>query len=302
MEKRVIVILVISITLFLIANVSAIYTEESSKISFGHALRVQNISAPQLSPGESGILKVNLKNNAEYSINDVNSRLTLPSQLQFIEDVNEVRIAEIKSGDTKEIEYRIIALPTATEGIYAASLIVNYITHFGVNAFNVGEQNQDNYTLGIIIKSNPSIFVQLDSGDIYKGENIGDINFKFVNNGTSNIKFLTVNLVESNDYEIISDNKNYIGDLDSDDFQTATFKIKLKAEKEMISLPIMISYRDSMNNYYSENLETNLKIRSASELGKSDGNYLLWIIIILAIIVCVVCYFYIKNMGKKRKI
>jgi hypothetical protein len=300
MKKRFLIFASILLTLFLITNIFAIYTEEDSKISFGHSLRVINISVPDLSPGEYGLLKINIKNNAAYSVSDVRSRLILPSQLQFIEDVNEIRIAELKSGEVKEISYSIIALPKVDEGIYGANLLMDYISHFGVNSFNVGQDNSDNYSFGIEIKSIPSIFVQLDSSDLYKGKVLGNINLKFVNNGTSNIRFLTVNLLESSDYEVISDNKNYVGDLDSNDFQTVNYNINIKNERDSIDIPIRVSFMDSMNNNYNKDMKVTLKIRSASEVGKSDKTYY-YIIGIAVIVILIVAYYFYRNLIRRKE-
>jgi len=261
---------------------------------------VQSVSAPDLSPGETGILKIDLKNSAAYVITDVRSKLNLPSQLQFINDVNEVRIGEIKSNETKEVEYRIIALPTTAEGIYSSSLLINYVSHYGVNAFNVGEDNSDNYSFGIVVKSTPSMFVQVDSADIYKEKMSGDLTLKFVNNGTSNIKFLTVNLEPSSDYDILSDNKYYVGDLDSNDYQTVVFKLRVNTKSSEVNIPLDLSYRDSMNNEYSQKSSAKLSIVDGSELGKtSDVSPIIWVIII--IIVIVIIYFVYRRIARKKK-
>jgi hypothetical protein len=300
MRTREVIIIGFCISLLLIVNISALYIQEDNQISFGHPLRVQSVNAPDLSPGETGILKVNLRNNAAYVVTDVRSKLTLPSQLQFINDVNEVRIAEIKSNETKEVEYRIIALPTTTEGIYSSSLLINYVSHYGVNAFNVGEDNSDNYSFGIVVKSIPSMFVQVDSADIYKEKMSGDLTLKFVNNGTSNIKFLTVNLGPSGDYDILSDNRYYVGDLDSNDYQTVVFKLRVNAKSSEVNIPLTLSYRDSMNNEYSEKSFAKLNIVDGSELGKTSGvSPIAWVIII--IIVIIIVYFVYKRIIRKRK-
>ena len=287
------------IVLLLIVNVSALYNQDNTTISFGHPLRVQNISSPDLAPGESGILKVYLKNSAAYTISDVREKLTLPSQLQFLDDVNEVRVSEIKSNEVKEVEYRIIALPTSAEGIYSATLLINYISHFGVNAFNLGEDNSDNYSFGIVVKSPPSLFVQIDSIDVYKEKKSGDITLKFVNNGTSNIKFLTVNLEPSSDYEVLSSDRYYVGDLDSNDFQSVVYKIKVNNKASEVNLPLDITYRDSMNNFYSQRLNPSFKIMDGSELGKTSDISTSTIILII-VVLCIIGYIIYAKYGKKK--
>jgi len=242
-----------------------------------------------------------MKNNAAYSITDVRAKITLPSQMQLIDDVNEVRIAEIKSGSLQEVNYRIIALPTASEGIYSASLMINYISHFGVNAFNLGEDNQDNYTFGVVIKSLPSLFVQVDSIDVYKQKMNGDITLKFVNNGTSNIKFLTVNLENSGNYQILSSNTYYVGDLDSNDYQSVTYKIKVNDKITEINLPIDITYKDSMNNFYSQKLIQNIKIMDGVEIGKKQNLSISTIILVIVVLGIVLYIIYARFRNKRNK-
>ena len=304
MRIKEVIIMVFCIALLLIVNVSALYTQDNNQISFGHPLRIQNVSVPDLAPGETGILKIYLKNSAAYSMTDVRAKITLPAQLQFIDDVNEVRVSEIKSNEEKEIDYRIIALPTTVEGIYSATLLVNYLSHFGVNTFNVGEDNSDNYSFGIVVKSQPSLFVQVDSTNIYNEKKTGDITLTFVNNGTSNIKFLTVNLQKSSDYEILSSDTFYVGDLDSNDYQSVVYKLKVNNKATDIDLPIGISYRDSMNNLYSQKLYPSFKMVDGSEIGKTSSisiSTILLIIVILGIVIYIIYTRYGKKKNKNYK-
>jgi hypothetical protein len=301
MRIKEVILIALILALLLVVNVSSLYTEDNNPVSFGHPLRVQNVSVPDLAPGQAGILKISLKNNAAYIITDVRAKLMLPTQLQFLNDVNEVRIAELEPNETKDVLYSIISLPTSSEGIYSASLLINYVSHYGVNTFNVGEDNADNYSFGVIIKSQPSLFVQLDTVDVYKEKLTGDITLKFVNNGTSNIKFLTVNLGPTDDYTLLSDSKYYVGDLDSNDYQSVVYKLKVNKKVSDINLPIDITYRDSMSNVYSQKLSTNLKIVDGSELGKTSDISTTAIIIIIIIIIVIV-YFVYSRIKNKRKI
>ena len=290
------------IALLLIVNVNALYIQDNNQISFGHPLRIENISAPNLAPGELGILKIYLKNSAAYPITDVRAKINLPPQLQFIDDVNEVRVSQINSNEEKEVDYRIIALPTTSEGIYSATLLIDYLSHYGVNTFNVGEDNSDNYSFGIVVKSQPSLFVQIDTIDVYKEKKTGDVTLKFVNNGTSNIKFLTVNLLQSSDYEILSSSTYYVGDLDSNDYQTVVYNIKVSDKASQVNFPIDISYRDSMNNQYSQNLNPSFKIVDGSELGKTSDVSVYTIILIVVVLGIIIYFIYTRFKKKKNKI
>jgi len=104
--------------------------------------------------------------------------------------------------------------------------------------------------------------------------------------------------LDSSDYKILSSNKEYIGDLDSDDFQSVDFKIKINPKK-MVSLKFKISYMDALNKEYSEELEAQLKILSAAEIGKAKNNTST--IVIFLVIVIIAGYYFYKRYQRKRK-
>ncbi len=201
-------------------------------------------------------------------------------------------MSEIKPDEEFKFDFNIITLPKTTEGVYKAFLSINYVNY-------VGEEREDNYSVGIVVKSIPKIFAQIEKADIYQGKRNGDITLLFTNNDLANIKFLTSELQNSEDYEIISNNKKYIGDLDSGDFQSTVFTINVKDNMDEIRIPVKITYKDSLNKDYTENLEIPFKIRSAKELGIKDNSYY-WIIFVLLVVVIAIIYIYRKNIFKSR--
>jgi hypothetical protein len=147
--------------------------------------------------------------------------------------------------------------------------------------------------------SKPNLFVKIDSSELYRGNGIGDVTITFVNNNVADIKFLTVELQESEDYDIVSTSRMYIGDLDSDDFESVDFTLKLLSEKDYIALPLKIQYKDALNNDYSESVSVDLRVRSAEELGKKSNNT--WIIVVIAVAILVVIYLIFKSFRKRKE-
>lgn len=268
-------------------------TENQNRLNFGHVLIVKKINTEpnELVPGETGKLKVYVYNSGKSFISDVRAKLILPSELAFIDDVSEKKISKLESGWETNLDFTLISLPKTVEGVYKATLTIYYINH-------IGEQKEDNYSIGIIVKSEPKIYAQIEKSELYQENRIGEITMTFINNDVANVRFLTVELLDSEDYEIISSNKKYIGDLDSDDFQSTTFKLKVKKNMNIFNLPIKISYKDALNKEYSENLELPLELKSANDLGIKKNNYTTWAIIII-ILVILVLYIIKKNQGKK---
>ena len=106
-------------------------------------------------------------------------------------------------------------------------------------------------------------------------------------------------LKESNDYKIVSSSQAYIGKIDSDDYDTATFRIYLKRLKDnRAEIPVSYEYMDGNNRKYSVDGSLTLEVYSASELGKGGGSAG---IIIFAIIVIAIVYFFYRRWHKKRK-
>lgn len=287
--------------IFLATSVGAVYVDGESLSDKGNVIRIQGINTNPsfIAPGKEGDLNIKIKNNANYYIDDVRIKLSLPSNIYLSNDVSDIKISKLNAGESKEVKYKIIVSPTSSEGVYSGVLNVNYISHFGASYLNIGEERFDNFTFGIIVKSSPEFFANVDSTELYKGNNIGKVTIKFVNNDVANIKFLTVELKESDDYEILSNNQQYIGDLDSDDYESVDFKIKLKNEDDKIMLPLELVYKDSLNNNYSEKREVELDIRSAKELGVKTNGILQSIIIFLFFLI--IGYYSYRKYKKKKK-
>ena len=57
---------------------------------------------------------------------------------------------------------------------------------------------------------------------------------KFVNKGIHDLKFLDVIIEEGEGYEVLSNKKDYIGDLDSDDYRTQETVVKVTDENAKI--------------------------------------------------------------------
>ncbi|MCK4521464.1 MAG: hypothetical protein KAU20_02740, partial [Nanoarchaeota archaeon] len=130
------------------------------------------------------------------------------------------------------------------------------------------------------------------------------ISVKFVNKGSSDIKFVYATLQNSKEYEIVSPAGVYVGNIDSDDYETAEYTIYVKrTRKKSLALPLLIEYRDANNKLYTENMNINLKLYSASQAkryGLIKSNKAIGFFITV-IIVAAGIFFYRKYKKKKAK-
>ena len=155
----------------------------------------------------------------------------------------------------------------------------------------------------VTVGSVPDLGFWVDSSDLYaKGTQI-TLPVKFVNKGITDIKFLYVELGSSTGYDLVSPKQVYLGKVDSDDYETAEYILRVRADAEdTLKLPLHIKYQDENNKEYTIDEEMLLPVYGADkikELNPSSGGMASTIFIVLAIVV--VLYIGYRLFFKKKK-
>ncbi len=270
-------------------------------------LSVEDVkTAPQtVGPGEEVNITITVKNNAESYLKYLTASMQLLyapqssaagalTELPFtpIGSGNEKSVYQIAPGEKTDFNFRLIANPDSEIRPYKIPISINYFDELGKNYSRIE-------LVGIIVGSTPDVYSIIDSTDLTGTGKSGEIKIKFVNKGTSPIKFLNVRLKDSDDYKIVSSYQAYIGKIDSDDYDTASFRVYLKhLKKGKAEIPIGYDFMDGNNNRYSIDENLTLEIYSPSELGKSNGSG--WLIF-FAIVIIAAVYFGYRRWFKKRK-
>ncbi|MFH1649033.1 MAG: hypothetical protein ABIA93_00610, partial [Candidatus Woesearchaeota archaeon] len=125
------------------------------------------------------------------------------------------------------------------------------------------------------------------------------------NTGPSDINYVTFTLLDSKGYEVVGPRQKYIGNLQSDDFETEQFSIHIADDASRDeNLTLHISYRDSYNRPYDDKVELLMHVYSTGEARKLGllpaPNISGWIIFII-ILVLVVGIWYWRRKRHKRK-
>lgn len=264
------------------------------KLLYGDVIRTDKIGTipSEISPGGQGNIYVTIRNAGDNEIKNVLVQIVPPAGISFLDDVSKRKIPVLGPGSSYDMNFSIIAAPSIAEGVYSSYISINYLN-------TIGEDKEDNDTFALVIKSKPNLFVKIDSSELYKGNGIGDVTITFVNNNVADIKFLTVELLKSEDYDIISTSRMYIGDLDSDDFESVDFTLKLLNEKDYVTLPLKIAYKDALNDDYSDSVNVDLRVREAEDVGIKSNTT--WIIVIVAIAIIVVIWLIFRSFRKRRE-
>jgi hypothetical protein len=270
-----------------------------------------------ISPGSAGKLSLKLTNLASSSMKDINVKLDLTlsniprsptgaeSSLLYdalpftpVGSSDEKRISSLAAGKSADFNFDILVYPGAVSKVYKLPIIVTYKDL-------LGNEVTRNEIIGIIVGAEPDIYVVIDKSDLIAGQKSGTISFKFVNRGVSDIKFLDVILKNTADYDVVSSGEEYIGNVNSDDFESASFSLYLsnnvnKDKNSAIHFPLEISYRDANNVAYIKDFNMTYKIFTAEEKGLAKSNRLL-VIVLIVVVMLAALYFYRRWERKRHK-
>ncbi len=265
-------------------------------ISLASALAINSVSMypEKIAPGEKSTITMSLKNNGDFDLTDVSVTLDFTNlPIAPHDSGSEVTINELNSDKTKNIEFQIIASNDAKSGIYKIPVKIEY------REDDIVKTKQS--VISITVNSEPIIEVNYDNGLLLRGQK-NPVTLKVVNKGLGDAKFLELELGTSTAYNIISQNKIYVGDIDSNDFQTEDFQIYFNPSSlKNVNLPVKVKYKDVTNKEFNQNYNLGLKVYSreqAQNLGLVPKDNTIYIVLVIIVLIVV---FFIYRMIRKRK-
>ncbi len=215
-------------------------------------------------------------------------------------DLPEGTFSTIGTGAKKRVDY-IAAEETETVGFQMAS-----DTSTAVKVYNVpvtlsyqderNKQYTDTAKISIVVNAKPEISMSVDSTKFSSKTSPGTVSVKIVNKGVVNMKYVSIKLIETPDYEVLSSsNEAYVGNLDSDDFETVDFTIKPKVSEPRLQL--QMEFKDPYNMAYQESYNLPLRIITAADLG--NGGFPWGTIIIVLAVVGGIIYWRVRKKKKR---
>jgi len=267
-------------------------------------LSITGISSAEMAPGNTRIITVSLENLADTYLRDIStsfdfSSATLP--FATIDSINEKRIVSMPSKGKANVSFDIITSPDAISGVYKVPITLNY-------SDTTNKKYSRDYLLGFVVNSRPDFEVSIQKYDFITEGSTGTMTISISNTGPSAIKFMSMDLLPSENYEIIGEKSIYLGNLNPDDYQTGAFKIYVKSGAtnggNTVPLKMLLKYRDGLNNLYSKDMTLDMRIYTSSELNTyglapASGTNTTIYLILAAI---VIYYLYRKYYKKKAKI
>jgi len=261
------------------------------------ALTIDSVTTTpnEVKPGQTAEIKIVIENEADIAIEDVSVKLNLDNlPLAPFDSTNEKTVDEIDDDDKETYRFNVIALNDAESGIYKIPIEISY-TEDDENKTRSG-------LISMIINDIPELSVLLEEEVILKGQQ-KEVSVRIINKGLSNVEFLEVELLPGTSYSILSSNKVYIGEVESDDFDSAEYTLLFKpTASNIINLPVTIRYKDITNKEFLETKNLELRIYSqkdAIKMGLIKPN-LTGVYIGIAIVV-IILWFVWRKIRKARK-
>ncbi len=245
-----------------------------SLVTHASALIITDITADTLSPGEEGRLIIEVANDMDQDISDVSLSLDLTNVPISSRGSSEDSIDEIDDDDSETFAFTLRASPTANPGDYK---IPYTLSHAESTLVKRG-------TIGVTIRAESDLEFTTTLEMPVMGQK-GKINLKIINKGQNDARFVSV-AVDPDGYTLLSENSLYIGSVNSDDFETASFDVIFNTLRP--HLTGTVEYVDFDNNPVVKDLDIPLTVYTqerAIQLGimkkNNAGTYVVLVIIIL---------------------
>ncbi|MGV8161752.1 MAG: COG1361 S-layer family protein [Candidatus Nanoarchaeia archaeon] len=257
------------------------------------------ISPAPLSPGGKATLTLKVDNIARSSnIRNVDVKLQITTitsattivDLPFVtvNSGNEQTIDRIAPGESAEFKFDIAAYPDAEAKIYKLPVTISYYD-------DTGREYEKTLLVGVEVNAKPDLLVTLESTDLNTKIKSGDVLFNIINKGTTNVKLMTITLEDSEGYSVLSpSNDLYLGNIDSDDFETARFNVETIGEGEL-TFVVKLTYKDALNNEFAQNYNVEYILREQAVQKKGS---LMWVLLIIILVVVVVVWVRRRNRRK----
>ncbi len=244
-------------------------------------------------PGDEGKISIEVENNENFDIESVSLTLEL-NNLPFTSiGSSEHDYEDIKEDDSESETFTIKPSTGITPGDYDLPYKLRY-----VNADNTSQDFEVNGSFGIRVSAKTDLDFSAETNEVAIIGQTGRINIEVINQGLGEIKSLSVEIVP-NGFELLSKSKNFIGTVNSDDSDSATFDVLYKIQNPTFSAKI--TYKDFENNDQEETRTFSIKVytkEKALELGLIEKpSYTLYIVIIILLII----WFGWRRIKKRKK-
>src|SRR3989338_5739699 len=260
-------------------------------LNLASAVMINSIDVPQLAPGQEGQIRIEIENILTEDVQDVSLSLSF-TNLPFIPiGTSEQSVDEIQEDDEENFVFRIKANSNTIPSDYE----IPYTLKYEVN----GEAKERKGTIGVRVSAQPILTYSIDTENPVEGQK-GSVTLRIVNKGFADAKFFSVKVLPDG-LTLLSEDEVYIGEVASDDFETATFDVLFN--KVNADLTAIIEYKNFDNKLVTETINLPVTVYSkekALELGIIQPNKVPYYI--GGIVLIIILFIIYRSIKKRRRL
>jgi len=260
--------------------------------SFSSALTISDVDYGNLLPGSEESIDVKIKNTLNFDVSDVSLNLIFTGTSFIPIGSSEDSTSEIKEDKSEDFTFRIKAANDIKPGDYEIPYSLSYND-------DSDKLIQKQGVIGIVVKGDAVLDFSLTKENPILNSN-GKFILKIINKGFGNARFLSVKLLP-NGFDLLSEDQVYIGDVNSDDFETANFDVKFSSKTSVFSA--VVEYTTLDNQKITKNVNIPFVVYTRDEainLGiAKKNNTVLYVSLIISLIVIWLLY---RSWNKRRKL
>jgi len=246
-----------------------------------------------LFPGEEGRVTIEIENNENFDIERVSIALLLDEVSFTSVGSSERGVDDIDEDDDERVTFTLRPSTDIEPGDYNIPYILKYVNADDDEDFT----KEGSFGIRVTAKTELDFSVEI-RGNAIVGEE-GRISLEVINRGLGEIKSVSVKL-SPNGFELLSKNNVFIGTVDADDTDIASFDVIYKTTNPTLSA--RIEYKDFDNKDLVETVNIPFRVytrEQALELGliKKSKTTLYGGVVILALAI----WFVYRKIKKRRK-
>jgi len=254
---------------------SDIWIEDKLNLSVrtdDRSLIVSDLDFPErVEPGSTGEMTLTLQNLANSQFRNIDVNLDVSQIPVAPRATSRKRISSVGAGETKSVTFNLDVDGDAENQLYKLPIQIDYQNQ-------AGQELSVTETTGVNVGGFPNIDVGVDESEIRSSGQRGTVTFRILNKGEGQARFVGVELEETDQFEIISEDSIYLGSMIADDYQTAEFDIYVNEDVENLEMPITVNYRDGEGDQ-TNRFNVTRELYTSNELSKygmsQSGNLLI---------------------------
>jgi len=245
-------------------------------------------------PGEQGKVTIEVENSENFDMEDVSITLILDELPFTVVGSSEKDLDDLDEDDDDKATFTIKASTSIVPGDYNIPYKIKYT--------NIEEDDRETKEggFGIRVSAQTNIAFTVETRDNIVGMQ-GKISLKIINKGLGDVKFVSVQVIP-NGYELLSSDNVYVGTVDSDDSDFASFDVYFNTQTPILSAKV--EYKDFDNNAKTELVELPIKVytrEEALELGLiTKNNSMIYFGVVVVLIIVWFVYRKIKKSQRNK--